>query len=165
GPYHGHYIALVKSNNQWILFDDDVVLPVNESDLHKYFGDASSNGTGYLFFYQTADYDSTPFVNSMRSMNSTNVAATSSEEEPSISSLEKKFSIKKLRRKGSRMADEDVEVEDKQRKGLKMFRGRFGSVSGKVLDDVLLDDDDDGGGWGWKKKRDRAKSDANSRGE
>lgn len=25
GPHHGHYVAIVKSNGQWMLFDDDVV--------------------------------------------------------------------------------------------------------------------------------------------
>ena len=25
GPHHGHYVAIIKSNGQWMLFDDDVV--------------------------------------------------------------------------------------------------------------------------------------------
>lgn len=25
GPHHGHYVTIIKSNGNWMLFDDDVV--------------------------------------------------------------------------------------------------------------------------------------------
>lgn len=25
GPHHGHYVSIIKSNGNWLLFDDDVV--------------------------------------------------------------------------------------------------------------------------------------------
>lgn len=41
GPHHGHYITLVKASTTWLLFDDDSVEPIKESDIPKYFGDSN----------------------------------------------------------------------------------------------------------------------------
>ncbi|KAG8985301.1 hypothetical protein FRB90_004795, partial [Tulasnella sp. 427] len=41
GPHHGHYITLVKAPTTWLLFDDDSVEPIKESDIPKYFGDST----------------------------------------------------------------------------------------------------------------------------
>ncbi|KAG9303595.1 hypothetical protein G9A89_018491 [Geosiphon pyriformis] len=57
GPYHGHYVTLIKSLGQWLLFDDDNVEPVDETEIHKYFGDLPGNGSGYVLFYQASDID------------------------------------------------------------------------------------------------------------
>ncbi|ORX66882.1 cysteine proteinase [Linderina pennispora] len=38
GPYHGHYISIVRSGNKWILFDDDCVDIIDENELYNYFG-------------------------------------------------------------------------------------------------------------------------------
>ncbi|KAJ3148625.1 hypothetical protein HDU86_007379 [Geranomyces michiganensis] len=54
GPHHGHYVTLVKSNGQWLLFDDDDVSPVEETELHRYYGDDHAAGCGYIFFYKAA---------------------------------------------------------------------------------------------------------------
>ncbi|CAG8592846.1 1418_t:CDS:10 [Diversispora eburnea] len=56
GPYHGHYVTLVKSMGQWLLFDDDSVESVDESEIQKYFGEPGS-GSGYVLFYQACDLD------------------------------------------------------------------------------------------------------------
>ncbi|KAI8593350.1 hypothetical protein BDZ88DRAFT_139536 [Geranomyces variabilis] len=56
GPHHGHYVTLVKSNEQWLLFDDDEVSPVEESELHRYYGDDQSAGCGYIFFYKATSF-------------------------------------------------------------------------------------------------------------
>lgn len=64
GPHHGHYVAVVKNNNQWILLDDEEVHPLDESDLFQYFGE-SNLGTGYLFIYNSADYSSESLLKSM----------------------------------------------------------------------------------------------------
>ncbi|CAG8577264.1 13496_t:CDS:2, partial [Racocetra fulgida] len=57
GPYHGHYVALVKSMGQWLLFDDENVDPVDEAEIQKYFGDIPGTGSGYVLFYQACDLD------------------------------------------------------------------------------------------------------------
>ncbi|KAF9351655.1 hypothetical protein BGX34_000430 [Mortierella sp. NVP85] len=57
GPHHGHYVAVVKHNERWLLFDDETVETIDESDIHKYFGDSSQLGSGYVLFYQARDLD------------------------------------------------------------------------------------------------------------
>ena len=56
GPYHGHYIALVRSHDHWVCFDDDEVSLVDRAQLKGYFGavddSAPSMETGYLLFYE-----------------------------------------------------------------------------------------------------------------
>ncbi|KAH6562365.1 hypothetical protein BASA62_009209 [Batrachochytrium salamandrivorans] len=59
GPQSGHYVSLIKSENQWMLFDDDDVSIVDEADLFQYFGDSSSLGTGYFYIFTAVDFDST----------------------------------------------------------------------------------------------------------
>ncbi|KAI9362897.1 hypothetical protein DFJ73DRAFT_956578 [Zopfochytrium polystomum] len=66
GPYHGHYVTLVKSFDRWLLFDDDAVEPVDETDLRRYFGDSASPGTGYILLYERAGFDSGSIVRAMR---------------------------------------------------------------------------------------------------
>ncbi|KAF9355808.1 hypothetical protein BGX26_006094 [Mortierella sp. AD094] len=57
GPHHGHYVAVVKHQDRWLLFDDETVESIDESDIHKYFGDSSQLGSGYVLFYQARDLD------------------------------------------------------------------------------------------------------------
>ena len=52
----GHYIALVKSHSHWLLFDDDVVTPIDESEVTGYFGmsrenDVANTDHGYILMY------------------------------------------------------------------------------------------------------------------
>ncbi|KAI0275422.1 hypothetical protein BC834DRAFT_809089, partial [Gloeopeniophorella convolvens] len=54
GPHHGHYVALVKGPHSWLLFDDDKIEPVKETEIPKYFGDAAS-GSAYVLYYQACD--------------------------------------------------------------------------------------------------------------
>ncbi|KAF8628216.1 hypothetical protein AX15_004004 [Amanita polypyramis BW_CC] len=56
GPYHGHYISIVKTLGQWSVFDDDNVYPIPEQEISKYFGDSNA-GAAYLLYYQAADID------------------------------------------------------------------------------------------------------------
>ncbi|CEL56060.1 ubiquitin specific peptidase 46 [Rhizoctonia solani AG-1 IB] len=56
GPHHGHYITIAKQRGQWLAFDDDVVEPVQESAIPKYFGDSPA-GSGYVLFYQAVNTD------------------------------------------------------------------------------------------------------------
>jgi ubiquitin C-terminal hydrolase len=57
GPYHGHYICIVRSFNQWLVFDDTHVHMINEDDMSQYFGDIPQSGSGYLLFYEMAQDD------------------------------------------------------------------------------------------------------------
>lgn len=59
GPNHGHYVSMIKSANTWLLFDDDTIDVVQESDITSCFGSSNDIVTntdcGYLLFYQAAD--------------------------------------------------------------------------------------------------------------
>lgn len=57
GPHHGHYITILKSHGQWLLFDDNVVTRIEERDIQKYYGDTPGVGSGYVLFYQATDLD------------------------------------------------------------------------------------------------------------
>ncbi|KAI5481671.1 hypothetical protein MNV49_002897 [Pseudohyphozyma bogoriensis] len=57
GPHHGHYISIVKSGSRWIVFDDNTVYPIEESEIQRYFGDTPGQGSGYVLFYQAVDLD------------------------------------------------------------------------------------------------------------
>ncbi|CAG8560977.1 31502_t:CDS:2, partial [Gigaspora margarita] len=76
GPYHGHYVTLVKSMGQWLLFDDENVDPVDEAEIQKYFGDSPGTGSGYVLFYQACDLDQN--VNGLSNTIWTNNNVTSS---------------------------------------------------------------------------------------
>ncbi|CAG8445930.1 10186_t:CDS:10 [Rhizophagus irregularis] len=91
GPYHGHYVTLVKSMGQWLLFDDDTVEPVDESEIHKYFGDIPATGSGYVLFYQACDLDLSSlglpysvWANNVASSASSEVSAEGAAESHSI---------------------------------------------------------------------------------
>jgi len=63
GPNHGHYVALVRTHQHWLCFDDDAVDVVDEAQIQAYFGlsqdTAASTDTGYILFYQTEPWDGT----------------------------------------------------------------------------------------------------------
>lgn len=56
GPHHGHYVAIVKGPHSWLLFDDDKIEPIKESEIPRYFGDGIS-GSAYVLYYQAVDLD------------------------------------------------------------------------------------------------------------
>ncbi|RUS28160.1 hypothetical protein BC938DRAFT_482227 [Jimgerdemannia flammicorona] len=83
GPHHGHYQTVIRSNGQWLLFDDDVVQPIEESDIQKYFGDLPGTGSGYVLFYQSVNLDlnslgltSEPWTTNNTTISQDGVAAT-----------------------------------------------------------------------------------------
>jgi len=63
GPNHGHYVALVRTHQHWLCFDDDAVDVVDEAQIQAYFGlsqeTAASTDTGYILFYQMEPWDGT----------------------------------------------------------------------------------------------------------
>ncbi|KAJ3125224.1 hypothetical protein HK100_010924 [Physocladia obscura] len=66
GPHQGHYIALVKSFDHWVLFDDDNVECVDETEISRYFGDLNNPGTGYILLYERVGFDAKNIVEGMK---------------------------------------------------------------------------------------------------
>ena len=62
GPNHGHYVALVRSHQHWVCFDDVDVSLVDEAQVQTYFGSSQdtigATETGYLLFYEAVEWDS-----------------------------------------------------------------------------------------------------------
>ncbi|KAF3903302.1 hypothetical protein AA313_de0204929 [Arthrobotrys entomopaga] len=53
GPYHGHYVAIIKSEEHgWLLYDDEMVEPVDKSFVRNFFGDKPGLACAYVLFYQ-----------------------------------------------------------------------------------------------------------------
>lgn len=53
GPYQGHYVAVVKTKDSgWLLFDDELVEPVEKEFVQNFFGDRPGQACAYLLFYQ-----------------------------------------------------------------------------------------------------------------
>ena len=53
GPYHGHYVAIIKTQDRgWLLFDDEMVEPVDKSYVKNFFGDKPGMACAYVLFYQ-----------------------------------------------------------------------------------------------------------------
>lgn len=56
GPNHGHYVSIIKTLGSWLVFDDETVESIKESDIPKYFGESNS-GSAYVLYYQAVDLD------------------------------------------------------------------------------------------------------------
>lgn len=53
GPYHGHYVAIVKTEDRgWLLFDDELVEPVDKAYVRNFFGERPGMACAYVLFYQ-----------------------------------------------------------------------------------------------------------------
>ncbi|KAL9130823.1 MAG: hypothetical protein Q9217_001075 [Psora testacea] len=53
GPYHGHYVSIIKTEGRgWLLFDDELVEPVDKSYVQNFFGDRPGLACAYVLFYQ-----------------------------------------------------------------------------------------------------------------
>ncbi|KAF2403888.1 cysteine proteinase [Trichodelitschia bisporula] len=53
GPYHGHYVSIIKTQDRgWVLFDDEMVEPVDKSYVRNYFGGEQNLACAYVLFYQ-----------------------------------------------------------------------------------------------------------------
>ena len=58
GPYHGHYVAIIKTEDKgWLLFDDELVEPVDRSFVQNFFGDRPGLACAYVLFYQETTMD------------------------------------------------------------------------------------------------------------
>lgn len=53
GPHHGHYVALVKTQDMgWLLFDDETVEKIDEAFVLRFIGDSPDLATAYVLFYR-----------------------------------------------------------------------------------------------------------------
>lgn len=58
GPYHGHYVAIIKTEDRgWLLFDDELVEPVDKSYVRNFFGDRPGLACAYVLFYQETTFE------------------------------------------------------------------------------------------------------------
>lgn len=69
---------------RWLLFDDENITQISESDISNYFGDNQQLGCGYVLFYQAANI-ALPQVDSKISING---AASANSEDEAIEQLE-----------------------------------------------------------------------------
>lgn len=55
GPNQGHYVAMIKSHDHWLSFDDDNVEMIPESTLQTFYGSyheySGNTDHGYILFY------------------------------------------------------------------------------------------------------------------
>ena len=53
GPYHGHYVSIIKTKDRgWLLFDDEMVEPVDKTYVQNFFGERPGLACAYVLFYQ-----------------------------------------------------------------------------------------------------------------
>lgn len=56
--YHGHYVSIIKTRDRgWVLFDDEMVEPVDKHFVRNFFGDKPGMATAYVLFYQETTLD------------------------------------------------------------------------------------------------------------
>ncbi|KAF2187782.1 cysteine proteinase [Zopfia rhizophila CBS 207.26] len=53
GPYHGHYVSIIKTQDRgWLLFDDEMVEPVDKAYVRNFFGGENVLACAYVLFYR-----------------------------------------------------------------------------------------------------------------
>ena len=58
GPYHGHYVSIVKTQDRgWLLFDDEMVEPLSKGFVRNFFGGEHSLACAYILFYQETTFE------------------------------------------------------------------------------------------------------------
>ncbi|KAG6290801.1 hypothetical protein E4U46_001549 [Claviceps purpurea] len=56
--YHGHYVSIIKTPDRgWLLFDDEMVEPVDKHFVRNFFGDKPGMATAYVLFYQETTFE------------------------------------------------------------------------------------------------------------
>ncbi|KOS44209.1 hypothetical protein ACN38_g4876 [Penicillium nordicum] len=80
GPYHGHYVAIIKTEDRgWLLFDDELVEPVDKSYVRNFFGDRPGLACAYVLFYQETTPEAVMREQAQEDQASTAAAAETSE--------------------------------------------------------------------------------------
>jgi ubiquitin carboxyl-terminal hydrolase 9/13 len=57
GPYHGHYVTVVKNDEtgRWMLIDDEAVEAVDDGFVGRFYGDRPGMASAYVLFYQQVE--------------------------------------------------------------------------------------------------------------
>jgi ubiquitin carboxyl-terminal hydrolase 9/13 len=56
--YHGHYVSVIKTEDRgWLLFDDEMVEPVDKHYVRNFFGDKPGMACAYVLFYKETTYE------------------------------------------------------------------------------------------------------------
>src|SRR5271156_1916762 len=57
GPYHGHYVTVVKNDatGNWMLIDDEAVEAVDDGFVGRFYGDRPGMASAYVLFYQQVE--------------------------------------------------------------------------------------------------------------
>ena len=56
--YHGHYVSVIKTQDRgWLLFDDEMVEPVDKHFVKNFFGDKPGMACAYLLLYQETTFE------------------------------------------------------------------------------------------------------------
>ncbi|CAH0019465.1 unnamed protein product [Clonostachys rhizophaga] len=56
--YHGHYVSIIKTQDRgWVLFDDEMVEPVDKHFVRNFFGEKPGMATAYVLFYQETTFE------------------------------------------------------------------------------------------------------------
>jgi ubiquitin carboxyl-terminal hydrolase 9/13 len=57
GPYHGHYVTIVKNDEtgNWMLIDDEAVEAVDDGFVGRFYGDRPGMASAYVLFYQEVE--------------------------------------------------------------------------------------------------------------
>lgn len=56
--YHGHYVSVIKTQDRgWLLFDDEMVEPVDKNYVRNFFGDKPGMACAYVLFYQETTFE------------------------------------------------------------------------------------------------------------
>jgi ubiquitin carboxyl-terminal hydrolase 9/13 len=49
-------VTIIRTSTTWLVFDDETVEPIKETEITKYFGESNS-GSAYVLYYQAVDLD------------------------------------------------------------------------------------------------------------
>jgi len=56
--YHGHYVSIIKTPDRgWLLFDDEMVEPVDKHFVRNFFGDKPGTASAYVLLYQETTFE------------------------------------------------------------------------------------------------------------
>lgn len=80
GPYHGHYVAIIKTEDRgWLLFDDELVEPVDKNYVRNFFGDKPGLACAYVLFYQETTLEAVMREQAQEDQASTSAASEAGE--------------------------------------------------------------------------------------
>ncbi|BCR95961.1 ubiquitin C-terminal hydrolase CreB [Aspergillus luchuensis] len=83
GPYHGHYVSIIKTQDRgWLLFDDEMVEPVDKNYVRNFFGDKPGLACAYVLFYQETTLEAVLKEQEMENMNASAADANEAAVKP-----------------------------------------------------------------------------------